>query len=63
MWRDLPNYNPVAVANAAPGIDHAAAALDAFEGFSTPPPQDQKADGEDEDEEGEEAPVRVPRGG
>lgn len=31
FWRELPNYNPVAVENSTPGTDHAAAAAILFE--------------------------------
>ncbi|KAG5633785.1 hypothetical protein H0H81_005274, partial [Sphagnurus paluster] len=42
FWRELPNYNPIAVESSTPGVDHAAAAVAIFEGSA--PDDGQNAD-------------------
>ncbi|KAG6838985.1 hypothetical protein C0991_006797, partial [Blastosporella zonata] len=47
FWRELPNYNPVAVKSAIPGVDHAAAAEALFK------PTNEEDGNEPEELEGE----------
>ena len=50
FWRELPNYNPIAVMNATPGNDHAA---DANALFDVQEKDDELVGIEDEEEDGD----------
>ncbi len=56
FWRELPNYNPIAVTNSTPGVNHAALAAACYDG-PTQDPEDiidqEQPDPEDEQEKEE----------
>lgn len=56
FWKDLPNYNPIAITTSTPGTDHAADAAAAFEAFDKEEsePGQKKDDGGDEDDDEQE---------